>query len=531
MKRYTSLVAITLVLTLTLAGCSLGRSLAGPAPAAVPTATLAPAPATTTTDTASPSALAALQGVLENIYPQVNPSVVSIRVVQTQQVPAPQGPQQYSLQAQGSGFVWDKQGRIITNNHVVAGATDISVAFSDGTTASAKVVGTDPDSDLAVVQVDVPADELHPVVLADSTQVKVGQLAIAIGNPFGKEGTMTLGIVSAIGRELPVNDGAYQGPSYTIPDVIQTDAPINPGNSGGVLVDDQGRVIGVTAAIESPVGANAGIGFAIPSAIVQKVIPTLIETGKYAHPWLGISGTTLQPDLAKAMDLKSDQHGALVVEVVPNSPADKANLHGSDSTVTIQGQQIPVGGDVILAVDGKAVNTFDDLVTYLARNTEVGQTISLTVLRQGQKQTVKVTLEARPTSQPQQAQAVPSPQAATGAYLGVQGVTVTPEVAQAMGLAQNQAGVLVERVELGSPADEAGLHGSFKSTTIQGQQIAVGGDIITAVNGQPVMQLEDLTAFIQLAQPGQTVTLTLLRAGKQIDVQVTLAEQPTTISD
>jgi S1-C subfamily serine protease len=209
---------------------------------------------------------------------------------------------------------------------------------------------------------------------------------------------MTTGIISALGRSLPVNDGAAQGPSYTIPDVIQTDAPINPGNSGGVLLNADGKVVGVTSAIESPVRASSGIGFAIPSAIVQKVVPALIKTGHYDHPYMGISGTTMTPSLAQAMGLKADQRGALVSTVTPSSPADKAGLRGSTQQTTIDGAQARVGGDVITAIDGQPVKTFDDLIAYLARSTDINQTVTLTILRGGTEQSVKVTLTARPGS-------------------------------------------------------------------------------------------------------------------------------------
>jgi serine protease Do len=213
-------------------------------------------------------------------------------------------------------------------------------------------VATDPESDPAVAQVDLPADRLRPVQLADSTQVKVGQLATAFGNPFGLQSTMTVGFVSALGRVLPVDPDGEHGPSYTLADILQTDAPLNPGNSGGVLVDDAGRVIGVTSAIASPAGASAGIGFAIPSAVVQKVVPALIQTGHYEHPWLGVSGTSLTPELATAMGLTPEQRGALVVHVVPGGPADRAGLRGSDRQVTIEDEQVRPGGDVIVALDG-----------------------------------------------------------------------------------------------------------------------------------------------------------------------------------
>ena len=300
--------------------------------AATPVAAQAPA---------SADAVAALEGAFEQVYIQVNPSVVNIQISQTvdttsltlpeipgfPQLQIPEEPQ--TQQALGSGFVWDTLGHIVTNNHVVEGAEKISVTFYDGTTVPAEIVGTDPDSDLAVIKVDVPTDQLHPVQVADSTQVKVGELVIAIGNPFGLEGTMTMGIISALGRTLPAQSASVEGRYYSIPDIIQTDAPINPGNSGGVLVDDTGQVIGVTAAIESAVQSSAGIGFVIPSQIVQKVVPALIETGHYDQPWIGISGTSMVPELATAMGLDTDQRGALVVDVTADGPADKAGLRAA----------------------------------------------------------------------------------------------------------------------------------------------------------------------------------------------------------
>lgn len=363
---------------------------------------------------ATAGVLAALEGTLEHIYTQVNPSVVNVQVeerqvvrspvlpetpgVQSRRAPSPPGAEERIRRGVGSGFVWDTAGHIVTNNHVVAGADRITVTLSDGMAVPATVVGTDPESDLAVAQVDLPAGRLRPVQLADSTRVKVGQLVAAFGNPFGLQSTMTVGFVSALGRALPVDPDGAHGPSYTIADVLQTDAPMNPGNSGGVLVDDAGRVIGVTSAIVSPAGVSAGIGFAIPSAVVQKVVPVLIQTGHYAHPWLGLSGTSLTPALATAMGLTPEQRGALVVDVVPAGPAGRAGLHGSDRRVTIDDERVRLGGDVIVALDGQPIQGFDDLVTTLARTTEVGQTVSLTVLGHGQEHVVKVTLAARPTS-------------------------------------------------------------------------------------------------------------------------------------
>jgi serine protease Do len=386
-KRYIWLIAVLLVAVLVLASC-------GKSAKSVPTTTTSPVitatPISTPTPTpvlepSSPSAITPIEAVLESIYTQVNPSVVNIHVTES------------AGEGLASGFVWDEEGHIATNNHVVDGAINITVTFSDGTTVPAQVVGTDPDSDLAVVKVDVAASELHPVQLADSTQAKVGQLTVAIGNPFGLQGTMTVGFISALGRLLPVDSSTSGGLSYNIPDIIQTDASINPGNSGGVLVDDAGHVIGVPSAIISPAGSSAGIGFAIPSVIVQRVVPALITTGHYEHSYLGISGISLDSELAKAMGLTPDQRGALVVNVVADGPAAKAGLQGGNRQVTINGQQVTVGGDIIISVDGKQVKGFDDLITYLARSTDVGQKITLTMLRQGKEETVEVTLAARPS--------------------------------------------------------------------------------------------------------------------------------------
>ena len=353
--------------------------------------------------------LSAYQGTLEQIYQKVNPSVVNVDVMQSlgslnQGLPSNHprlgnGNQSTQVQtALGSGFIWDTQGHIVTNNHVIDGADSMTVTLADGTVATATVVGRDPNSDLAVLKVDLPASQLTPVELADSSQVKVGQMAVAIGNPFGLSGTMTVGIISGLDRTLPVglnnqnSQTAQVAPTYSIPDIIQTDASINPGNSGGVLVDAQGQLIGVTAAIESTTDANSGVGFVIPSRIVQMVVPELISNGKADHPWMGISGTSLTPDLAKASNLSATQRGVLVVRVIANSPAAKAGLAGGARSAVVNGNSTPVGGDVITAIDSHAVNTFEDMVSYLYENAKVDQTVTLTILHNGQEKTVEVTL-------------------------------------------------------------------------------------------------------------------------------------------
>jgi len=275
--------------------------------------------------------LSSMQNIFQQIYANVNVSVVNISVMVNV------GPGMSS--GEGSGFVWDTQGHIVTNNHVVENASQISVTFSDGTVVDARLVGADPESDLAVIQVDSDSVELHPIILGDSQAVKVGDLAIAIGNPYGLSGTMTQGIVSALSRSLPVDEtDGYSNGNYTIPDIIQTDAAINPGNSGGVLVNIAGEVIGVTSAIQSSTNSNSGIGFVIPAHIVQRVVPVLITDGAYAHPRMGISGTTLTPALADEMGLDADQRGVLVVSVSPNSPADQAGLRGTSQRRNVSGR-------------------------------------------------------------------------------------------------------------------------------------------------------------------------------------------------
>jgi S1-C subfamily serine protease len=317
------------------------------------------------------------------------------------------------------------------------------------------------------------------------------------------------------------------GPTYSIPDIIQTDAPINPGNSGGVLVNDQGQVIGVTAAIESPSRANAGIGFVIPSNIVARVVPVLIDKGEFQHPYLGLTGTRLTPELAKAMDLAPEQRGALVIAVNESGPAADAGLQGSSKQVDINGQQVPVGGDVITAIEGTPVQDMDGLIAYLFSHTEVDQSVTLTILRDGKEMQIDVTLGARPAMQstPQTLQANGNSEG-DAAYLGISGYTITPALSEALNLPANSKGVLVEEVQAGSPADEAGLKGGTESVQIQGQEILTGGDIIIGFDDQPVQSIQELVFFIGIAGPGEQVSLTVLRNGEQVNIPVTLQAKP-----
>ena len=484
-----------------------------------------------------------LRPFLEPFLDQLNPRGDSQGDQEGQQGEDQQGQEEMPMvpmnQGLGSGFVWDETGHIVTNNHVVANADEIEVTFADGVAVPAELVGTDPDSDLAVIVVDPKGLDLQPVTVADSTGAKVGQFVVAIGNPFGLEGSMTFGIVSALGRTLPANgglEGMFGGSgSYTIPDIIQTDAPVNPGNSGGVLLDLEGQLIGVPTAIESSSGVSAGIGFAVPSTIVAKVVPELIKDGKFEHPYIGISGGTMSPDLAEAMDLPATQRGALVVTVAEGGPAADAGLKASEDTTQINGRDVPVGGDIIIGIDGQPVKRFDDLVTYLARAGAVGKTVELRILRDGKEQQVELTLGQRPSPEErvtttesqgqQEEQQAPAP-ASGGTWLGINGVTLTRDLNKLLDLSSREKGVLVVTVAPNSPADDAGLRGGDKSETLNDQEIMVGGDVIVALDGEDITSIEQLAETIQSKGAGDEIELTVLRDGEEQALTVTLAERP-----
>ncbi len=346
--------------------------------------------------------------LLINIYKRLNPAVVHIRVTtlvdaesfefpsipDLPEMPPPED--DFYQEGSGSGFLIDRQGHIVTNNHVVEGAEEVQVAFHDGTVVRADIVGTDPDSDLAVIKVELPTElgDITPAELGDSDAVEIGQRAIALGNPYGLRGTLTAGIVSAVGRSLPLGrDSAVIGARFSIPELIQTDAAILPGNSGGPLLDSQGRVIGVNMAYDP---TEYRVGFAVPVNTVRRVVPKLIEDGYYPYPWLGISGTDLSLEIAEEMSLPI-QRGAIVLEVTPDSPADEAGLLGSETTVEKLGRRLPIDGDVIIAIDDHKVEQFEDILVYILRETEVGQRVDLTVIRDGRERVITVRLGERPS--------------------------------------------------------------------------------------------------------------------------------------
>jgi len=328
------------------------------------------------------------QDLLVNLFKQVNPGIVAVRVITAQGG------------GEGSGFVFDSQGHIVTNYHVVQDNTSLEVDFPSGTKVHGKVVGSDLDSDLAVVKVDVPASELKPLPLGDSDQLQVGDTVVAIGNPFGFSSTMTMGIVSAKGRNLESIRQTSDGRSFSAGDLIQTDAAINPGNSGGPLLNLQGEVVGVNRAIQTVASAasgepvNSGIGFAVSVNIVKKVVPVLISKGSYDYPYLGISSldeVTLM--LAEALGLPQSR-GAYLVEVVTGGPADQAGLKAGTRDTSITG--LKAGGDLITAIDGEPINVYADLIGYLMTKKSPGDKVVLSFLRDGKEMQVTVTLGKRP---------------------------------------------------------------------------------------------------------------------------------------
>ncbi len=392
MKKLPLLVVLSLIVGVSLA-CQATTGLPGSNPpqassSSVQLSTPTQAPPLPTQDVSNPLPAVA-QNALVELYKRVAPGVVSISVL------TPQG------NALGSGFVFDTSGHIITNYHVVEGATNMEIDFPSGFKAHGKVIGTDLDSDIAVVLAqDTPASELHPLSLGDSSLLQVGQTVVAIGNPFGLTNTMTTGIVSAMGRTLESVRQTPEGQFYSAGDLIQTDAAINPGNSGGPLLDIAGNVIGVNRAIRTDTTtnggepSNSGIGFAVSSNIVKRVAPVLIETGKYDYPYLGISSQ----DQLSLLDQEAlglpQSTGAYVTDVTPGGPADQAGIKAGSDPTQIQG--LNAGGDLITAVDGHPVLVFGDLLSYLINEKSPGDQITLIIIRNNERKEVSLTLGKRP---------------------------------------------------------------------------------------------------------------------------------------
>ena len=438
---------------------------------------------------------------IHDLYTRVSNSVVNIQVSTGGR---------FGEGGEGSGIVIDKN-HVLTNYHVVQGADTIRVNLIDNTSITAKLVGSAPQDDLAVLEADLPADKVQPAVLGDSDSAQVGDEVVAIGNPFGLDHTVTAGIISAVNRP-------WADTGKPVRNMLQTDAPINPGNSGGPLFNLQGQVIGITTAIESPVRGSVGVGFAIPINRAKSILPQLTQGATVQRVWLGISGLALDADTATQLKAPVSK-GVLVTSVVQDGPAAKAGVQGVDPSTDTSKL-----GDIITAVDGNAVSQVQDITAYLD-NKKVGDTVTLKVIRDGQTIDVKVTLQAWPEQQesqnspaPQAPNGQPSrPQGAVQAYVGVRGQSLTDALAKQLNVPITK-GVVVTSVVSGSPADKAGLQPATSNSK--------AGDIITAVDGQAVGSTADMVSALQNKKSGDTVTLSVWRDGQTRDVKVTLAAAP-----
>ncbi|MFZ0345040.1 MAG: trypsin-like peptidase domain-containing protein [Nitrososphaeraceae archaeon] len=502
------------------------------------------------------------------IFSKVQDSVVQVTTTNTDIA----GPLNSGL---GSGFVYDNDGHIITNYHVVALAslsgessnnisssnnnTDIIVTFNDGSVYNARVVGADRFSDIAVLRVEnISESKLVPLTFGNSSQAKIGEQVVAIGNPFGLSGTLTVGVVSGLGRTIPsladdqqeqeqpplpetpfddlfpdIPGLPFQQPplipdqqqqersgAFSIPDIIQTDAAVNPGNSGGPLLNMKGQVIGMNTAIFSETGVYAGIGFAIPSNTITKIVPSLITTDSYQHPWLGLIGIDITPDIAEALGLSLEEaKGFLIIGVNEGSPADKAGIRGGDRVTNVNGREIRLGGDIVLKIDNQDVRKIEDILTYLEGQKHVGDTVQLTIVRDGKTQTVNATLTPRPGSnqsqqlQPQSEQQRPS--------LGISGTNVTPAIAKAMNMTQ-ATGFLVVDIIAEGPADKAGIRGGYLIANINGTDIELGGDVILRIDNKTVNTIDDILSYLDTKKVNDIVQLTILREDNVENVPVQL---------
>ena len=443
---------------------------------------------------------------------------------------------------QASGFVYDDLGHIVTNYHVVGNPQETNlyerafhITFLDGTTYLGRVIGADLYSELAVMTVEnITRENLVPLPLGNSSQLRIGQPVVAVGNPFGLSGSMTEGIVSGLGRILP--SSVPQGDlllrqedtaSFLIPNIIQTDAVINPGNSGGPLLTTGGEVIGMNTAILSNTGVYAGVGSAIPSDIIKKVVPELISTGTYRHPYIGIAGVDMSPEIADEMGLNGSR-GFLVTEVTSGSPAERSGIRGGGALTDINGRQIELGGDVIVEVDNVTVRKIEDLLSYLQSERSIGETVILNVIRDGKNQEIGMTLAARPTQQQQEIEQRQQERPT----LGINSINMTEQIAARMNLTQMQqqplsddqdgerGGVLVVDVFADGPAEKAGIRGGFIVAYINRTPIEIGGDVIVRIDDTMIPNVDALNKFIDDENIGDTIQVTVVRDSQLISIPV-----------
>ncbi|MDN5868358.1 MAG: trypsin-like peptidase domain-containing protein [Candidatus Nitrosocosmicus sp.] len=474
--------------------------------------------------------------VLIDLYDKVDHSVV--QVTQDSNVPG--------ASRLGSGFVYDKEGHIVTNYHVVAGDTinkEFDITFTDGTGYKATIVGVDPFAEIAVLKIPLEnntevKEKLKPLQIGNFSEVSVGQRVAAIGNPFGLSASITEGIVSGLGRVLPALPSENSqipivedtpAPSFSIPDIIQTDAAINPGNSGGPLLNMRGEVIGINTAIFSATGVYSGVGFAIPSYLIQKAVPSLIAAGEYQHPYLGVSGTDIDSDIAEIMNLQNTT-GFLVIQVTSGSPAEKAGIRGGAILTEIDGREVELGGDVIIGIDNIPIRKIDDLLSYLSREKKVGENVTLSIIRNGQVQEIGLTLAARPTSTVLDSEIIQETQE-NRPSLGITGIKVSPEIALQMNVPSSiinggEKGFLVIDVIRNGSADEAGIRGGYIASNINGNQVELGGDIIIGIDNITIGSVEDIRKALSTKQVGDSVQLAVYRDNSTVEIPIVLKEDP-----
>ncbi len=451
---------------------------------------------------------------LPDLFEKVEKSVVQITEPGSTQATEP------SPSRLGSGFVYDTLGHIVTNFHVVDGSKNnkVYVTFLDGVSYEGDIIGTDPYSDLAVLKLSEVdknvSSKLVPLELGNSSTIRIGQKVVAVGNPFGLSGSLSEGIISGLGRLMPAGDngGSPQNPfdkpqimkpvpSFSIPDIIQTDAAINPGNSGGPLIDMSANVIGINTAIFSNTGVYSGIGFAIPSNFLTKIVPLLIKNGEYDHPYIGINGFDITPEIAKLLNLP-EAVGFLVVNVTDGSPAKLAGILGGNKSMLINGLPIELGGDIVTEIDNKPVRKVDDILSYLENYKRIGDNVTLTVLRGPDlvKQAVTIPLTARPSLETN----------LTNPSLGVIGLDVTPEIAKLMNISRDN-GFLITSIIGNSSASKANLRGSYVVTEVNGTVLELGGDIIVKMDGVDIKNQMDIKNYLKTKNIGDSVIITLLR--------------------
>ncbi|MDQ3083723.1 MAG: trypsin-like peptidase domain-containing protein [Thermoproteota archaeon] len=451
---------------------------------------------------------------LPDLFDKVEKSVVQITEPGSTQTTEP------NPSRLGSGFVYDKLGHIVTNFHVVDGSKNnlFYVTFLDGVSYEGDIVGTDPYSDLAVIKLsDVDqnvSSKLVPLELGNSSIIRIGQKVVAVGNPFGLSGSLSEGIISGLGRLMPAGDNGDSPqnpfdktqimkpvPSFSIPDIIQTDAAINPGNSGGPLIDMNANVIGINTAIFSNTGVYSGIGFAIPSNFLTKIIPLLIKNGEYDHPYIGINGFDITPEIAKLLNLP-EAVGFLVINVTEDSPAKLAGIQGGNKSMRINGLPIELGGDIVTEIDNKPVRKVDDILSYLENYKRIGDNVTLTVLRGPDlaKQVVTIPLTARP----------PLETNLTNPSLGVIGLDVTPEIAKLMNISRDN-GFLITSIIGNSSASKANLRGGYLVTEVNGTVIELGGDIIVKMDNVDIKNQLDIKNYLKTKNIGDSIIITVLR--------------------